>query len=379
MRKDINKYKERYDGDILKKEEFIYEHNEKAIYERNFFKKVSSNMKFNITLKMINIKFQLRNRIYLNHVKKTAKKTLTLSSDSLLKKAASKFLNAIVLLIVGIIILCPFYWMIITSFKTYPEVAPGIDQTIWPKVWSLQAYKDTLKVVKNMADLNDLNISRFFINSVVVALLSTLLQLFVSLLGGFAIYNWKTRFNSVFLIIIFSIMMVPGEALLMGRFVLISRMGWANTGLALIVPFIGNVFTIYLVANAFSALGSDLRKASKIDGLSNFQYFFKIATPAISATLVTAFITGLITSWNSILWPITIIDQNGTWTTIPMLLYKFLNITGQEVGNNAPNDPINVKMAACLICILPMIVLFVVFNRPIINGLTKRNSGGNKG
>lgn len=328
-------------------------------------------------------KIHYSNLIYIQRTERIKKKTLKLAGDIWYKNIFSTSINWTILIIMFLIMIFPFYWMLITSFKSYSEVDPNIKRSfwelMWPESWSLNTYKDMFNFVNLTSSNKDITFSRFFFNSFFIAILSTLVQLSVSIVGGFAIYNWRTKFNSVFMIIMFSIMMVPGEAMLLGRYTLMVQLGWMNTLMALIVPFIGNVFTMYLMSNAFYALNKDLKRAAKIDGLNSMQYFIKIALPAISATIITSFIISFIESWNSVLWPVTIMRDDTVWKTIPMMLYKMMGVTGQEQEINIGYNPMNMKMAASFIAILPMLVVFIVFNKWIINGLSKKGSSGSKG
>ncbi|AAT75382.1 sn-glycerol-3-phosphate ABC transporter permease component [Mesoplasma florum L1] len=372
--------KEKYENDLKFQEEQITLRESKIVVEANFFKRIW--LKFCLSLFLFWNKkhFKIKHAFYIRSVNKRKDKTIKMAGDVWYRRIGSNLSNYTVLIIMLIAMIFPFYWMLITSFKPYSEVDTGVMESLWPKHWTLQAYKDMFTFVNNSGGRESIPFSRFFFNSLFIALVSTLVQLSVSVIGGFAIYNWRTKFNSLFMIIMFSIMMVPGEAMLLGRYWIAVQMQWRDTLFALIVPFIGNVFTIYLMSNAFYGLNRDLKRAAKVDGLSSFQYFMKIALPAVSATILTSFIISFIESWNSVLWPITVIDnQSGQWRTIPMLLYSLMNVSGMTSEEFPIADPINVKMAASILAILPMIIVFIVFNKWIINGLTKRSVGGTKG
>ncbi|ATQ35189.1 sn-glycerol-3-phosphate ABC transporter permease [Mesoplasma entomophilum] len=369
--------KEKYENDLLNIEIKRNEKEQKIIITRSWFKRLWMNLMLSCFLKVSIKKVKINHFFYLRHVKRVKNKTLKMSGDVWYKRIWTNVSGYTFLFIMLIVMLFPFYWMIITSFKDYSEIDSGVKETLWPKHWTLTAYKDMFTYLDSNNQTKSIPFYRFFTNSLFIALMSTGFSLIVSVIAGFAIYNWRTKFNYVFMIIMFSIMMVPGEALILGRYWIAVKMQWKNNLLALVVPFIGNVFTIYLMSNAFYGLNRDLKRAAKIDGLSSFQYFVKIALPAVSATILTSFIISFIESWNSVLWPITIMDQDSNWRTIPMMLYALMNLTGDvnpEIFK--AQDPINVKMAASIMAILPMIIVFIVFNKWIINGLTKRDVGG---
>ncbi|ASZ08781.1 carbohydrate ABC transporter permease [Mesoplasma chauliocola] len=374
----FEKRKNKYNLAILKRDLFIENKQKQIIYSKNIFKKIYLQTILFFVLAFIKKYINVRHRNYLNQISKRNSKTLKLAGDFWYKRI---FLNistysAIILMLIFLIF--PFYWMLMTSFKPYSEVRPGVLESLWPKEWTLQAYKDMFKYINAEGNPDSISIPRFFFNSFLVASLTTILQLVVSVLAGFAIYNWRTKLNPLLLIIIFSIMMVPAESLLLGRYWITVQMQWRDSITALIVPFIGNVFTVYLMSNAFYDLSKDLKRASKIDGLNSFQYFLKIAVPAVSGAILTAGIIAFIDSWNAVLWPITVMDKDtGQWRTIPMLLYSIMYSDGIIPGEQL--NPNNIKMAACIISIIPMIVIFLLFQKWIIKGLSRPGTNTNKG
>ncbi|AGY41091.1 binding-protein-dependent transport systems inner membrane component [Mesoplasma florum W37] len=372
------KRKNNYKKDEEKLTQIITKYDQVSIYWSGFFKKNFIKFYLSIFIYIFKKYLNIKNRKYLKTIESRSKKTLKLAGDFWYKRIFLNLSTYSAILIMFIFLLFPFYWMLMTSFKPYSEVKPNILESLWPKEWSLQAYKDMFKYINAEGNQDSISIPRFFFNSLFVASISTILQLVVSVLAGFAIYNWRTKLNPLLLIIIFSIMMVPAESLLLGRYWITVQMQWKDTLMALIVPFIGNVFTIYLMSNAFYDLSKDLKRASKVDGLNTFQYFLKIAIPAVSGAIITAGIISFIDSWNAVLWPITVMDKDsGQWRTIPMLLYSIMYSNGIIPGEQL--NPNNIKMAACIISILPMVVIFLLFQKWIIRGLSRQGSNGSKG
>jgi len=320
---------------------------------------------------------------YLRGVAKKKRFTLMMAGESFWKSFTRRFFQGLFLFIMAVIIIFPFYWMLMTSFKPFSDVSPTLKETLWPKHWSLEAYQELFKYVDQGGVTQSISIGRYFWNTIYIAFLSTLCQMIVSLFGGFAIFNWKTKFNTFFMVLMFALIMVPGEALLLGRYIFAIRLGWKDTVLALIVPYIGNVYTIYLLSNAFETTGKDLKKASKVDGLSTFKYFYKIAIPAIKSTIITSMIISFIEGWNSTLWPVMIMKDGSQHATIPMLLYGIINITGGDISRDLSTlqNPVNFKMAASVLSILPIVIIFIIFNKPIIKGISNRGAArtSNKG
>ncbi|WP_339022874.1 carbohydrate ABC transporter permease [Spiroplasma endosymbiont of Crioceris asparagi] len=302
--------------------------------------------------------------------------TLSLAGENIWIKWFKKLIQATTLLFFSILLIFPFYWMLMSSFKHPDDINPTFNETLWPKHWTLNAYKELFNYVNGDGQRSSISIKTFLLNSFYISGISTFFQVIISLIGGFAIYNWKTKFNKIFLMIMFSLLMIPGEALMIGRYIFIVSLGWNNMMIALIAPFVANVYTIYLMSNAFSTLPKDLKNACKIDGLSTFKYFFKIAIPSIKSTIVTSVIISFIEGWNSTLWPVTVIRADGQSSTIPMLLYQIISLTGVDLSDEYHSliDPYNVKMAGCVITIMPMIIIFIVFNKWIIKGVSNRKA-----
>ncbi|WP_026389560.1 carbohydrate ABC transporter permease [[Acholeplasma] multilocale] len=374
--------KQQFENDQIAINDIVKEADEKLLDIDNKFHRLFIKMGTSINIKFKTKISKLTNNYYLRKVEARKRITVSMAGETLGKRIVNKTINGFFIFIMAIIILFPLYWMVITSFKTFADVNPTLNETLWPKHWSLEAYT-TMFTYMTESGKASIPVSRFLTNSFSVAGLSAITQMTVSLIGGFALYNWKTKLNPFFMVIMFSLMMIPGESLLLGKYIFAIDLGWENSMLALIVPFIGNAFTIYLISNAFSSLSPDLKRAAKVDGLSTFSFFIRIAIPGIASTIATSMIIAFIQSWNSVLWPITIMDQDSTMATIPMMLYGMINITGEAIKDfvEVPfaYDPINMKMAASVISILPIFIVFVVFNKWIIKGLTSRNGGGGKG
>ncbi|ATZ17617.1 carbohydrate ABC transporter permease [Mesoplasma melaleucae] len=367
-----------YDKDILKLDKIKNQYENVIIYTQNKVKKWLMQILLIIRIYFYKKYINIKHRNYIRSVSKKNSRILKLAGDFWYKRIFLNLSTYSAIFIMLIFLIFPFYWMLMTSFKPYSEVESGVLESLWPKEWTLQVYKDMFKYINAEGNPDSISIPRFFFNSLLVASLSTIFQLIVSVLAGFAIYNWRTKLNPLFLMVIFSIMMVPAESLLLGRYWITVQMQWKDTLMALIVPFIGNVFTIYLMSNAFYDLSKDLKRASKIDGLNTFQYFLKIAVPAVSGAILTAGIISFIDSWNAVLWPITVMDKDsGQWRTIPMLLYSIMYSDGIIPGYQL--NPNNIKMAACIISIVPMIVIFLIFQKWIIRGLSRQGSNGSKG
>lgn len=278
------------------------------------------------------------------------------------------------MLILGaLLVISPFFFMIITSFKSFNELAGG--NKLWPRHWTAEAYKVLFAIAKS--DGNP--IWRYFLNSLWTTLCLALVQMFFSAMGGFALYYYNTWVGKVVMWILTALMAIPFESLLLGRFIFNSNLGWQNTPFALIWPFVGNVFTIYQFRSTFYRIGANTKKAALADGMNSNEFFWTIALPAILPSIITSFILCFITSWNSTLWPVLILQPNSKWATIPVLLYKIntidpitlVNSYGKVAHIDQVVSTVNLKMATTTLSIAPIFVLFIGLNRQLMKGILK--------
>lgn len=273
------------------------------------------------------------------------------------------------------VVVFPFYWMISIAFRPSDEILEGINGTLplWPTSWSWGAFKFLFN--NPQASELGITVSRAILMSLLITFLSVISQVFVSLLAGYGLASFRHKANSIIIGLILAAMILPTESLMMGQYLLITKVNLRDSLPALFMPFIGNAFTIFMFAQAFQELPSSLRAAAQIDGVSSFKFFWKIALPAIKATIITAILTAAINSWNAILWPTMVIQENKSYYTLPMILWQIMQSTGDAQGVwNYDNllDPQNLKMAASVVAILPMMLLFLLTKKHLIKGLTNQ-------
>lgn len=308
-------------------------------------------------------------KIIKNHQLKQNRFVQQMAGNKGWKNFFSMFFSLLFLIIMSLIVCFPFYWMIITSFKTDAELDPTKTQSLWPQFWTFKWYSYLLKNSK-------INVGYYLFNSFLVAFISTILKLFICSFAAFALANYRTRFREFIFIILLSTLMIPSEAIMIGQYLLMLRLTWDNTLEALIIPFIASAFTIFMLRQAFETIPSSLVNASKVDGLSTFKFFWKIALPLIKPVLLTSALISFIASWNSVLWPVMVLERDSNWVTLPMLLWELIRVT--EPGDNNPSelrDPQHLKMAAAVLSILPMIILYIFTKKRIINSIVKGNTG----
>lgn len=267
-----------------------------------------------------------------------------------MKNKIQHFLIYFILIIFAILVLFPFVWMILSSLKTISEIQ-AVPPAILPEKLQWSNYPEALE---------KFNFVTYFFNSLIVALVSTFFVLLVNSLGAFAFVKYDFKGKSLILTLLIATMMVPGEMLIITNFTTISSLGLADTRIALFLPYVMSVFYMFLLKQFFEQVPHQLYLASKVDGDSDIKFFFKILLPVAKPVLITVGILNIISSWNAYLWPILIIS-NDAKRTLPIGLTQFTTDAGSDV---------QLLLAASVITILPLIILFIITRKYVIGGLT---------
>ena len=256
-------------------------------------------------------------------------------------------------LIVGLIVMVtPFVWMILGSFKTTGELR----QT--PPTWIPEN-----ATLDNFRDLFDrLDFPRFFFNSTLVAMTVTVGNLLFASMAGYAFAKLEFPGKRVLFVLVLSTLMIPGVVLFMPQFVLISNLGLANTHAALILPFLAGAFGVFLMRQYMLGIPDELLDAARIDGAGEYTIFFRIVLPLCGPALATLAVLTFVGSWNSFLWPLVAATTEDMYT-LPVALALFA--TGQQESNLA------LQLAGATVVVLPMIILFFVMQRYVIQGVAR--------
>ena len=263
------------------------------------------------------------------------------------------------LVICALAVLFPFYWMILTSFKT--QGAYNAEEI--PKFYTLAPTLQNYRVAFTAVPL-----ARYFFNTIVFTVVTTAAMMVVIVLAafGFARTNFpgKTIVFSLFL----SLMMIPNELVIITNYVTITSWNLRNTFAGLILPSITSVFYIYLLKENFEQIPEELYKAAKVDGTSDFKYLLRVMVPISKPTLVTITILKVIECWNSYVWPRLITDDRN---------YYLVSNGIQEIRQNGfGRDNIPAMMAAVVVISVPLVILFLIFRNKIMEGVSR---GGTKG
>ena len=275
------------------------------------------------------------------------------------RKTVSKTLIYCFLGIWGLIVLFPFYWMILTSFKNYGEYnAEAI-----PKFFTLSPTLENYTTAFTSVPLLD-----YFVNTLIFTVLTTALMLIVIIPAAFAFSRLEFKGKNLVFVLFLSLMMIPNELVIITNFVTITELGLRNTFTGLILPSVTSVFYIYLLKENFEQIPNELYLAAKVDGTSDFKYMLKVMVPICRPTIITVTILKVIECWNSYVWPRLITDDENYF-----LVSNGIQ-TIRESGFGRENIP--AMMAAVVVISVPLIVLFLVFRKKIMAGVAR---GGTKG
>ena len=259
----------------------------------------------------------------------------------------------------GLIVLFPFYWMILTSFKSYGSYNSEYIPKMYTTSPTWQNYNDAFTQV---------TLGKYFANTLIFTLITTALMLIVIVFAAFAFSRLEFRGKNLVFTLFLSLMMIPNELVIITNFVTITDLGLRNTFTGLILPSVTSVFYIYLLKENFEQIPNELYKAAKVDGTSDLKYLFKVMIPICQPTVVTIIILKVIECWNSYVWPRLITDNAN---------YFLVSNGIQEIRENGfGRENIPAMMAAVVAISVPLIVLFLIFHKKIMAGVSR---GGTKG
>ena len=275
------------------------------------------------------------------------------------RKCLRDILLGLVLCSWAVIVLFPFYWMLLTSVKSYGSY----NSEFIPKLFTLSPTLENYGSAFSQVPLG-----RYFLNTLVFTVITTALMLFVTVLAAFAFSRLRFRGRDLIFTAFLSLMMIPTELVVITNFVTVTDLNLRNSFLGLILPSVTSVFYIYLLKENFSQIPDELYYAAKVDGTSDFKYLWKVMIPICQPTIVTITILKVIECWNSFVWPRLITDDQN---------YFLVSVGIQEIRENGfGRENIPAMMAAVVVISLPLIVLFLIFRKKIMAGVSR---GGVKG
>ena len=259
----------------------------------------------------------------------------------------------------ALIVLFPFYWMILTSVKSYGSYNAEHVPSFFTLSPTLQNYVDAFTTVPLLG---------YLLNTLIFTIGTTAIMIVVSTLAAYAFARLEFRGKNLLFTLFLSLMMIPSELVVITNFVTVTNLDMRNTFAGLILPSVTSVFYIYLLKENFEQVPDELYRAAKVDGTSDLKYLWKVMIPICRPTIVTVIILKIIECWNSYVWPRLITDDPA---------YYLVSNGIQEIRENGfGRENIPAMMAAVVVISVPLIILFLVFRRKIMAGVSR---GGLKG
>ncbi len=282
-----------------------------------------------------------------------------LERSAKIRKRTAKTVTYTCLTVWAVMVLFPFYWMLLTSVKSYGAYNAEYIPQLFTLSPTLQNYVHAFTAVP---------LAQYFLNTLIFTLLTTALMLSVTVLAAFAFARLQFKGKDLLFTLFLSLMMIPNELVVITNFVTITNLDMRNTFAGLILPSVTSVFYIYLLKENFAQIPNELYYAAKVDGTSDFRYLLRVMVPICKPTLITITILKVIECWNSYVWPRLITDEES----------HFLVSNGiQSIRENGfGRENIPAMMAAGVVISVPLIVLFLLFRNKIMEGVSR---GGTKG
>ena len=264
------------------------------------------------------------------------------------------------LITMGIIVLFPFYWMIISSLKTVDEYRLAIP-TLIPKYLDFRNYIDVFTS-------KDLILGRLFFNTLYVGIVSTALSLVITVLSAFAFARLEFKGKDALFALLLATMMIPGELFTITNYQTVNNFGWMKTYTVLIVPFLVSIFYIYLLKQNFMQVPNELYLAAKVDGTSDIKYLWKVMIPLALPTIISITILKMMGSWNSYMWPRLVANDDAHRLITNGLRTAFTDASGVT--------DIPVQMAAVAVVSTPLFLVFIFLRKYIMKGVSRSGIKG---
>ena len=293
-------------------------------------------------------------------------------------KVLSKIMVYVFLSVMAVVVLFPFYWMIISSLKSLEEYKLSVP-TLYPHVVHWENYLAAFKTA---------NLWQLFQNTMYVGVVSTILSLVITVLSAFAFARLEFKGRDTFFTILLATMMIPGELFTITNYQtvsnflglaklgselgipLLSKLGnWHNTYAVLIVPFLVSVFYIYLLKQNFLQIPNELYLAAKVDGTTDLKYLWKVMIPLAFPTLISITILKMMGAWNSYVWPRLVANREDMRMITNGLRNAFTNANTMETDYP-------VQMAAVALVSIPLFLVFLFFRKYIMKGVSRSGIKG---
>ncbi len=272
------------------------------------------------------------------------------------KQKLNKLLVHIILIAGSVIMVLPFAWMVLTAFKTQAE-AVQIPMVIFPSEWRLDAFKDVF---------DRLPFGQAYLNTIISAVVTIVGQVIMCSMAGYAFGRLNFPGKNIIFVASLSVLMIPSTLFILPQYLIIQKMGLINTLPALFIPNLFSAFGTFLMRQFFMSLPKELEEAARLDGCSHFGVFYKIMLPLVKPGLTALAIITLRLAWNDLMWPM-IVNTSAKKMTLSAVL---ANLTGQY-STTYPT-----LMAGSLMAIMPMVILFAIFQKQFIEGIAITGTKG---
>ena len=284
---------------------------------------------------------------------------IKIEKNARMRKKTVSVITYILLVLWAVIVLFPFYWMILTSVKSYG----AYNSENIPQFFTLSPTLENYG-----AAFTEVPLGKYLLNTTIFTLATTAIMLAVITFAAFAFARLEFWGKNIVFVLFLSLMMIPGELVIITHFVTVTNLDMRNSFPGLILPSVTSVFYIYLLKENFEQIPDSLYYAAKVDGTSDLKYLFRVMLPISKPTLITITILKVIECWNSYVWPRLITDDEN---------YFLVSNGIQEIRENGfGRENIPAMMAAVVVISVPLIVLFLIFRNKIMAGVSR---GGTKG
>lgn len=259
----------------------------------------------------------------------------------------------------AVVVLFPFYWMVLSSVKSYASYAGERIPRFFTPTPTFENYRSAFTAVP---------LARYFANTLIFTVATTAIMVIVIIFAAYAFARIDFRGRALLFVGFLALMMIPNELVIITNFVTITNLDMRNTFLGLILPSVTSVFYIYLLKENFEQVPDELYYAAKVDGTSDLKYLFKVMVPMCKPTIITVIILKVIECWNSYVWPRLITDDPN---------YFLVSNGIQEIRENGfGRDNIPAMMAAVVAVSVPLIILFLIFRKKIMAGVSREGIKG---
>ena len=266
------------------------------------------------------------------------------------RRLFSKSATYILLILVAVIVGYPFLWMLLSSIKDISEFYM-IPPRLFPEVWLTDNYVEIF---------TKWSFGTYYKNSIIVTAAQLIGNLIIVLFAGYGFAKYRFRFKTFFFMLILCTTMIPWVATIIPLYIVATNLGWINTYVGLIIPGAADAFSIFLARNFISGIPDPLIEAARIDGAGERKIFFNIVLPSVKPLIAVITINKMVSSWNAFQWPLLVVNSDEL-RTIPIAI---ANLSSRFY------DSYDLKMAAATMAIIPVLILYIAFQKHFVEGVT---------